>query len=190
MKTPIVTRSRFFLIALAIGNTAVIATLFGGTDSPSVPPSAIVLGLKAPTLKLVISDPTIGLPPYVPPPSPESISTITLKFSDFTPYVSPGTKQGWQQGSTSETILIPPQPDNSTGLGDKAVALATSYDTASYEADVTVGSSAAGDTGNAGFIVHVTHPSAGGFDTLTGYYIGLDVNVHGLVVGREELQLD
>jgi hypothetical protein len=186
MKTTTVTGSRFFLLTLVIGSAAITPALFGGTGSPNVPPSAIVLGLKAPPPKLVISDPTKGLPPYVPPAPPAPLSTITLTFSDFTPYVSPGTTQGWQQGSTSETIMIPPQANSNTGLGDKAVALATSYDTASYEADVTVGSSAPGDTGNAGFVVHVTNPSAGGFDSLTGYYIGLDVSGNQLVVGRED----
>jgi hypothetical protein len=100
--------------------------------------------------------------------------------------VSSGTTQGWQQGSTPGTILIPPQPSPSTGLGDKAVALAYSFDTAAFEADVTVGSSASGDTGNAGFIVHVTNPSNNGYDSLTGYYIGLDVSGNQLVVGRED----
>jgi hypothetical protein len=37
-----------------------------------------------------------------------------------------------------------------------------------------------------GFIVHVTNPSAGGFDTLTGYYIGLDVSGNQLTIGRED----
>jgi hypothetical protein len=144
MKTPIVTRSGLFLLALAIGNTAITPTLFGGTGLPHVPTPAVVFGLKAPTPKLVISDPTIGLPPYVPPAPPAPLSTITLTFSDFTPFVSPGTTQGWQQGSTPATIMIPPQPDGGTGLGDKAVAVANTYDTASYEADVTVGSFRAG----------------------------------------------
>jgi PA14 domain len=186
MKMSTAIGSRFFLLILAIGSPAIIPSLFGGTSLPNVPPSAVALGLKAPPPKLVIADPTRNLPPYVPPKPPAPLKTVTLTFSDFTSYVSPDTTQGWQQGSTLQTIMIPPQPNGSAGLGDKAVALATSYDTASYEADVTVGSSAPGDTGNAGFIVHVTNPSAGGFDTLTGYYIGLDVSGHLLVVGRED----
>jgi hypothetical protein len=125
---------------------------------------------------------TPSLDPALPP---ENEST-PLRHRDFTPFVSSGTTQGWQQGSTPFTILIPPQPNSGTGLGDKAVALATTFDTASYEADVTVGSSASGDTGNAGFIIHVTNPSNNGFDSLTGYYIGLDVSGNQLVVGRED----
>ena len=186
MKTLTVTVSRFFLLTLAIGSAASAPPLFAGTGSPGVPPFAVALGLKAPPPPLVISDPTRGLPPYVPPPQAKPLSTVTLTFSDFTQFLSPGVTQGWQQGSTPETILIPPQPNGGTGLGDKAVALANTYNTASYEADVTVGSSASGDTGNAGFIVHVTNPSAGGFDSLTGYYIGLDVSGSNLVVGRED----
>jgi hypothetical protein len=104
------TGSRFFLLTLVIGSAVITPTLFGGTGSPNVPPSAVVLGLKAPPPQLVISDPTKGLPPYVPPAPPAPLSIITLTFSDFTPYVSPGTVQGWQQGSTPETIMIPPQP--------------------------------------------------------------------------------
>jgi hypothetical protein len=184
MKMPTVIASRCFLLTLVIGSGAVTPTLLGDN---AVPSSAVVLGLKAPPPNLVISDPTKNLPPYVPPKPPAPRSTpVTLQFSDFTPYVSSGTTQGWKQGSTPETIMIPPQPNGSTGLGDKTVALANSYDTASYEADVTVGSSQAGDTGNAGFIVHVTNPSAGGFDTLTGYYIGLDVSGNQLTIGRED----
>ena len=142
MKTTTVTGSRFFLLTLVIGSVTVTPTAFGGTSLPGVPPFAVALGLKAPPPKLVISDPTIGLPRYTPPAPPTPLSTNKLTFTDFTPFVSSGTTQGWQQGSTPETIMIPPQPDSNTGLGDKAVALATSYDTASYEADVTVGSSA------------------------------------------------
>jgi len=186
MKTPTVIRSRRFLLALAIGSATVTPALFGGTTPPGVPPWAVALGLKAPPPRLIISDSTAGLPQYTPPASPAPISTIKLQFSDFTPFVSSGTTQGWQQGSTPFTILIPPQANPSTGLGDKAVALATTFDTASYEADVTVGSSASGDNGNAGFIVHVTNPSNNGFDSLTGYYIGLDVSGNQLVVGRED----
>src|SRR5580704_14510863 len=186
MKTPAVIRSRCFLLTLVIGSVTVTPTAFGGTSLPGVPPFAVALGLKAPPPKLMISDPTIGLPRYTPPAPPTPLSTTKLTFSDFTPFVSSGTTQGWQQGSTPFTILIPPQPNPGTGLGDKAVALATTFDTASYEADVTVGSSAAGDTGNAGFIVHVTNPSNSGFDSLTGYYIGLDVTGNQLVVGRED----
>jgi hypothetical protein len=183
MKMPTIIASRCFLLTLVIGSWAVTPTLLGDN---AVPPSAVALGLKAPPPNLVISDRTKNLSQYVPPKPPAPLSTVTLKFSDFTPYVSSGTTQGWEQGSTPETIMIPPQPNSGTGLGDKTVALANSYDTASYEADVTVGSSAAGDTGNAGFIVHVTNPSAGGFDTLTGYYIGLDVSGNQLTIGRED----
>ena len=183
MKTLLVSASRCFLLTLVIGSVAITPTLFGDN---AVPPSAVALGLKAPPPRLVISDSTENLPRYNPPRPPKALQTVTLKFSDFTSYVSSGTTQGWQQGSTPETILIPPQPNGSTGLGDKAVALANTYDTASYEADVTVGSSAAGDTGNAGFIVHVTSPTAGGFDSLTGYYVGLDVSGNQLTIGRED----
>jgi hypothetical protein len=184
MKMPTVIASRCFLLTLVIGSGTVTPTLLGDN---AVPSSAVVLGLKAPPPNPAISDPTKNLPPYVPPKPPAPRSTpVTLQFSDFTPYVSSGTTQGWKQGSTPETIMIPPQPNGSTGLGDKTVALANSYDTASYEADVTVGSSQAGDTGNAGFIVHVTNPSAGGFETLTGYYIGLDVSGNQLTIGRED----
>src|SRR5258707_3661669 len=186
MKTSTVIRSRCFLLALAIGSATVTPALFGGTTPPGVPPWAVALGLKAPPPRLIISDSTVGLPQYTPPAPPSPLSTIKLEFSDFTPYVSSGTTQGWQQGSRPFTILIPPQPNSTTGLGDKAVALATTFDTASYEADVTVGSSDSGDTGNAGFIVHVTNPSNNGFDSLTGYYIGLDVSGNQLVVGRED----
>jgi len=182
MKMPIVIASRYFLLTFVIGSWAITPTLLGDN---AVPPSAIVLGLKALPPNLVISEPTKT--PYVPPKPPAPLGKpVTLKFSDFTSYVSSGTTQGWEQGSTPETIMIPPQPNSSTGLGDKAVALANTYDTASYEADVTVGSSQAGDTGNAGFIVHVTNPSAGGFDTLTGYYVGLDVSGNQLTIGRED----
>jgi hypothetical protein len=181
MKMPTVIASRYFLLTFVIGSWAITPTLLGDN---AVPPSAVVLGLKAPPPNLVISDPTKT--PYVPPKPPAPLSTVTLTFSDFTPYVSSGTMEGWVQGSTPQTILIPAQPNGSTGLGDKTVAMGNSYDTASYEADVTVGSSQAGDTGNAGFIVHVTNPSAGGFDTLTGYYIGLDVSGNQLTIGRED----
>lgn len=146
MNMPMVAASRRFQIALAIGTIGITSTL-SAADSPGVPDSAVALGLKAPTPKLVISDPTKDLSPYVPPAPPKPLSKTTLVFSDFTPYVSSGTTQGWQQGSSPKTILIPPQPNSSAGLGDKAVALANTYDTASCEADVTVGSSAAGDTG-------------------------------------------
>ncbi|HYZ72600.1 MAG TPA: hypothetical protein VE641_05940, partial [Chthoniobacterales bacterium] len=183
MKMPTVLASRCFLLTLVMGSWAITPTLLGDN---AVPPSAVVLGLKAPPPNLVISDPTRNRPASVPSESPAPLSTIVLTFSDFTPYVSAGTTQGWQQGSTPQTILIPAQPNSSTGLGDKTVALAKSYDTASYEADVTVGSSQAGDTGNAGFIVHVTNPTAGGFDSLTAYYIGLDVSGKQLTIGRED----
>ena len=186
MKTSTAISSRCFLLTLALGSMTVTPALFGNTSLPGVPAWAVALGLKAPPPRLVISDPTIGLPRYAPPAPPAPLSTIKLQFSDFTSFVSSGTTQGWQQGSTPFTILIPPQPSPGTGLGDKAVALATSFDTASYEADVTVGSSAPGDTGNAGFIVHVTNPSNSGFDSLTGYYIGLDVSGNQLVIGRED----
>lgn len=186
MKMPTVIASRCLLLTLAMGSVAISPTLSAGTSSPGVPSSAVLLGLKAPPPSLHISDPTRGLSPYVPPAPPKPLSKTTLVFKNFTPYVSSGTTQGWEQGSSPLTIMIPPQPNSSTGQGDKAVALANSYDTASYEADVTVGSSTPGDTGNAGFIVHVTNPSAGGFDTLTGYYIGLDVSGNQLVVGRED----
>jgi hypothetical protein len=186
MKMPIVIASRCLLLTLAMGSVATSPTLFAGAGSPGVPSSAVLLGLKAPPPSLAISDPTMGVSAYVPPAPPKPLSKTTLVFKDFTPYVSSGTTQGWEQGSSPLTIMISPQPNSRTGLGDKAVALANSYDTASYEADVTVGSSTPGDTGNAGFIVHVTNPSAGGFDTLTGYYIGLDVSGNQLEVGRED----
>jgi hypothetical protein len=185
MKMLTVTASRCFLLTLVIGSGAITPTLLAGTSSSGVPSSAVLLGLKAAPPPLVIYDPTQGLSPYVPPAPPKPLSKTTLVFKDFTPYVSSGTTQGWEQGSSPFTILIPPQPNSSTGLGDKTVALANTYNTASYEADVTVGSSAAGDTGNAGFIVHVTNPFFGGYDSLTGYYIGLDVSGNQLVVGRE-----
>jgi hypothetical protein len=185
MKMPTVIGGRCFLLTLAIGSVAAAPVLFAGTSSAGVPSSAVLLGLKAPPPPLVISDPTAGVSKYVPPAPPKPISKTILVFKDFTPFVSSGTTHGWEQGSSPFTILIPPQPNSSTGLGDKTVALANSYNTASYEADVTVGSSAAGDTGNAGFIVHVTNPFVGGYDSLTGYYIGLDVSGNQLVVGRE-----
>src|SRR5262249_16558209 len=121
MKMPSVIASRCFLLTLVMGSGAITPTLFGDN---AVPPSAVVLGLKAPPPKLIISDPTRNLQPYVPPKPPTPLSTVKLKFSDFTPYVSSGTTQGWQQGSTPDTIMIPPQPNGGTGLGDKAVALA------------------------------------------------------------------
>jgi len=119
MKMPTVITSRCFLLTFVIGSWAITPTLFGDN---AVPPSAVVLGLKAPPPNLVISDPTRNLPPYVPPGLPQPLKTIKLQFSDFTSYISSGTTQGWQQGSTPETIMIPPQPNSSTGLGDKAVA--------------------------------------------------------------------
>jgi len=186
MNMPTVFAGRCFLLTLAMGSVAATPALFADTSAPGVPSSAVLLGLKAPAPPLVISDPTAGLSRYTPPAPPKPLSKTTLVFKDFTPFVSSGTTQGWEQGSSPLIIMIPPQPNSSTGLGDKTVALANTYDTASYEADVTVGSSATGDTGNAGFIVHVTNPSAGGgYDTLTGYYIGLDVSGNQLEVGRE-----
>src|ERR1700747_2173176 len=126
MKMPTVIASRCFLLTFVMGSWAITPTLLGDN---AVPPSAVVLGLKAPPPNLVISEPTKS--PYFPPKPPEPQSTVTLTFSDFTSYISSGTTQGWEQGSTPQTILIPAQPNSSTGLGDKAVATDT-YDTASY----------------------------------------------------------
>jgi hypothetical protein len=55
MKMPTVPSSRSFLLAIALGSALLTPTLFGGTGSPDIPPSAVVLGLKAPPPKLVVS---------------------------------------------------------------------------------------------------------------------------------------
>jgi hypothetical protein len=73
MKTTTVTGSRFFLLTLAIGNAAITPTFLAAPTLPNVPPSAV-----APPPKLVISDPTKGLRPYVPSAPPAPLSTITL----------------------------------------------------------------------------------------------------------------
>ncbi|HZZ06610.1 PA14 domain-containing protein [Paraburkholderia sp.] len=143
------------------------------------------LGMKTTTPPLVIADPTLNLPPYTPPPPPTPVSTTTLSFGDFTSYLAPGSTQGWQPGTSSSTITIPPPATNGTGAGDKTVALASTYATASYEADVTVSAPVGSGAANAGFIVRTTNPTAGGPDSLTGYYIGLDTGSHVLQVGRE-----
>jgi hypothetical protein len=105
MKMPTVIASRCFLLTFVMGSWAITPTLLGDN---AVPPSAVALGLKAPPPNLVISEPTKT--PYVSPKPPAPLSTVTLTFSDFTPYVSSGTTQGWEQGSTPQTILIPAQP--------------------------------------------------------------------------------
>jgi hypothetical protein len=94
--------------------------------------------MKTTTPPLVIADPTLNLPPYTPPAPPAPVSTTTLSFGDFTNYLAPGSTQGWGPGANNSTITIPAPPTNGTGAGDKTVALASTYATASYEADVTV----------------------------------------------------
>jgi len=85
MKMPIVIASRYFLLTFVIGSWAITPTLLGDN---AVPPSAIVLGLKALPPNLVISEPTKT--PYVPPKPPAPLGKpVTLKFSDFTSYVPP-----------------------------------------------------------------------------------------------------
>lgn len=147
---------------------------------------AIPVGMKTTTPPLVIADPTRGLAPYVPPAPPAPVSTTTLSFGDFTNFLAPGSTQGWAPGGDNRTIQIPAPATNGTGAGDKTVALASTYATASYEADVTVSAPVGTGAANAGFIVRTTNPTAGGPDSLTGYYIGLDTGTHVLQVGRED----
>jgi len=54
--------------------------------------------------------------------------------------------QAWGPGADNSTIAIPAPPTNGTGAGDKTVALASTYATASYEADVTVSAPVGGST--------------------------------------------
>ena len=146
---------------------------------------AIPVGMKTTTPPLVIADPTLNLAPYTPPAPPAPISTTTLSFGDFTSYLAPGSASTWHPGTSASTIAIDPPPANGTGAGDKAVALATTYASASYEADVTVSAPVGTGAANAGFVVRTTNPTAGGPDSLTGYFIGLDTGTHTLVVGRQ-----
>lgn len=143
------------------------------------------LGMRTTTPAVVISDPNQHLTPYTPPAPPAALSTTTLSFGDFTSYLAPGSTQGWTPGTTASSIAIPAPATNGTGAGDKAVALGSTYATASYEADVTVSDPVGVGAANAGFVVRTTNPTAGGPDSLTGYYIGLDTGSHTLVVGRE-----
>ncbi|MFL9868792.1 PA14 domain-containing protein [Paraburkholderia fungorum] len=164
--------------AAALADTASVEAEFRAAKT-------IPLGMKTTTPPLVIADPTLNLAPYTPPPPPTPVSTTSLNFGDFTSYLAPGSTQGWQPGTSSSTITIPPPATNGTGAGDKTVALASTYATASYEADVTVSAPVGSGAANAGFIVRTTNPTAGGPDSLTGYYIGLDTGSHVLQVGRE-----
>jgi hypothetical protein len=143
------------------------------------------LGMRTTTPAVVISDPDKGLAPYTPPAPPAALTTTTLGYGDFTSYLAPGSTNGWVAGSTPSSITIPAPATNGTGAGDKAVALGGTYATASYEADLTVTDPVGTGAANAGFIVRTTNPTAGGPDSLTGYYIGLDTGSHTLVVGRE-----
>ena len=143
------------------------------------------LGMRTTTPAVVISDPDKNLPPYTPPAPPAALSTTTLSFGDFTSYLAPGSTQGWVPGTSASSITIPAPATNGTGAGDKAVALGSTYATASYEADVTISNPVGTGPANAGFIVRTSNPTAGGPDSLTGYYIGLDTGSHTLVVGRE-----
>ncbi|SMG56215.1 PA14 domain-containing protein [Paraburkholderia susongensis] len=145
----------------------------------------IPLGMKTTTPPLVIADPTLNLVSYTPPAPPAPVSTTTLSFGDFTSYLAPGSTDTWRAGASPSTITIDAPPTNGTGAGDKTVALASTYATASYEADVTVTAPVGTGAANAGFIVRTTNPSAGGPDSLTGYFIGLDTGSHSLVVGRQ-----
>jgi hypothetical protein len=122
----------------------------------------IPLGMKTTTPPLVIADPTLNLPPYTPPAAPKAVSTTTLSFGDFTNYLAPGSTDGWRPGANNSTITIPAPPTNGSGAGDKTVALASTYATASYEADVTVSAPVGSGAANAGFIVRTTNPTAGG----------------------------
>ncbi|NML35047.1 carbohydrate-binding protein [Paraburkholderia sp. G-4-1-8] len=146
---------------------------------------AIPVGMKTTTPPLVIADPTLNLAPYTPPAAPSPVSTTTLSFGDFTSYLAPGSASTWHPGSNASTIVIDAPPANGTGAGDKAVALAGTYATASYEADLTVSAPVGTGAANAGFIVRTTNPTAGGPDSLTGYYVGLDTGTHTVVVGRQ-----
>ncbi|OLL28552.1 carbohydrate-binding protein [Burkholderia sp. SRS-W-2-2016] len=143
------------------------------------------VGMKTTTPAVVIADPTLNLAPYTPPAAPAPTATTTLQFGDFTPYLAPGSASTWHAGASPATIAIDAPPANGTGAGDKAVAMASSYASASYEADVTVSDPVGTGAANAGFIVRTTNPTAGGPDSLTGYFIGLDTGTHTVVVGRQ-----
>ncbi|WP_240766433.1 PA14 domain-containing protein [Paraburkholderia flava] len=198
---------------LVLAAATMLAACGGGGDSPSAVPTAnnqtpvvdaaasaaaasnadnefratqaTPLGMKVSTPPVVIKDPDQHLPPYVPPPPPRALSTVTLGYGDFTSYLAAGSTQGWVPGTSAGSITIPPPATNGTGAGDKAVALGSTYATASYEADITVSAPVGNGPANAGFIVRTTNPTAGGPDSLTGYFIGLDTGSHSLVVGRE-----
>ncbi|WP_240655877.1 PA14 domain-containing protein [Paraburkholderia phosphatilytica] len=143
------------------------------------------LGMRTTTPAVVISDPDQNLAPYTPPAPPAALTSTTLSYGDFTSYLAAGSTNGWVAGATPSSITIPAPATNGTGAGDKAVALGSTYATASYEADVTVSNPVGTGPANAGFIVRTTNPTAGGPDSLTGYFIGLDTGSHTLVVGRE-----
>src|SRR5689334_18633258 len=107
------------------------------------------LGMRTTTPAVVINDPDKNLPPYTPPSPPVALTTTTLSFGDFTSYLAAGSTQGWAPGPTSSSITIPAPATNGTGAGDKAVALGSTYATASYEADVTVGNPVGAGPANA-----------------------------------------
>ena len=172
-------------VPVAANAVAASAAAASNVESEFKAAQGVALGMKTTTPPVVIRDPDQNLPPYTPPPPPPVLSTTTLSFGDFTSYLSPGSNQGWAPGPTSGSVTIPAPATNGTGAGDKAVALANTYTTASYEADVTVTPPVGNGPANAGFIVRTTNPTAGGFDSLTGYFIGLDTAAHTLVVGRE-----